>query len=137
MGIQKRLTMILVGKFFQTTAIDVLKDLILTIRNLIIDYLNIIVLISGLVILYFVLTRVFFRGSVYKTAQKEPMCVLTMAGRERSLEYLGKFGELRGVEVQVIEYLRENKNVSKRYLERTFGVTPVRTLIEKGMIGII
>ncbi len=135
--IQKRITMIPVGSALQTTAIDVLKDLITALRDLIIDYINIIVLIIGVVILYFVLTRVIFKGSVYKSAHRESMCVLTMAGRERSLEYLERFGEIRGAEVQVIEYLRGNKNVSKKYLEKTFGVTSVRTLIEKGMIKVV
>lgn len=116
---------------------DVLNDLLTNAADFIDKYLNYIVIAIGIVILYFVLTRVFFRGTVYKTSHKDPLYVLTMAGRERSLEYLEKFGEIKGVEVQIINYLRENENVTKKRLEKTFGTGPVRNLVKKGMIKIV
>jgi hypothetical protein len=128
--------MIQVGNVLQTI-IDVLKDMVATIINLISEYLFYIVIVIGLVILYFVLTRTIFRGTVYRTSQKEPIYVLTMSGRERSLEYLEKFGEIKGVEAQIINYLRENENITKKRLEKTFGTAPVRSLVKKGMIKIV
>ncbi|MBU6998871.1 MAG: hypothetical protein HXS41_14360 [Theionarchaea archaeon] len=121
----------------QETASDVLRDLWNAFSNFILTYLLYILVVILLVTIYFVVTRVFLRGSVYKTASKEPMCMLTMSGRERSLEYLERFGELRGIEVQIINYLRKNKTVPKRYLEKTFGAAPVRKLIDENMIRVV
>ncbi|MGC1120312.1 MAG: hypothetical protein WBA22_04385 [Candidatus Methanofastidiosia archaeon] len=121
----------------QETALDVLRDLWTALTNFILTYLLYILMVILLVIVYIVVTRMFLRGSVYKTAAKEPMCILTMSGRERSLEYLERFGELRGIEVQIINYLRKNKTVPKRYLEKTFGAAPVRRLIDDNMIKVV
>ncbi|MBU7013579.1 MAG: hypothetical protein HXS52_11375 [Theionarchaea archaeon] len=121
----------------QETALSVLRDLWNALVNFILTYLLYILVVVLLVTVYVVVTRVFLRGSVYRTAAKEPMCVLSMAGRERSLEYLERFGELRGIEVQIINYLRKNKTVPKRYLEKTFGAAPVRRLIDDNMIKVV
>lgn len=128
--------MIQVGNVLQGGT-DMLKDLETDITDFINEHLNIIVIVIGLVILYFVLTRTIFRGTVYRTSQKEPIYVLTMSGRERSLEYLEKFGEIKGVEAQIINYLRENENITKKRLEKTFGTAPVKNLVKKGMIKIV
>lgn len=121
----------------QETALDVLRDLWNAFTNFILTYLFYIVIGILLVIVYVVITRVFLRGSVYKTSAKEPMCMLTMSGRERSLEYLERFGELRGIDVQIINYLRKNKTVPKKYLEKTFGAAPVKRLIDDNMIRVV
>jgi hypothetical protein len=121
----------------QETAVSVFEDIWNVLKELYETYELYILIVIGLVVAYFALTRTIFRGSVYKTAQREPMCILTMAGRERSLEYLEKFGEIRGIEAQVIKYLRKNRSVPKKHLERTFGKVPVKNLIDDKMIKIV
>ncbi|MBU7012937.1 MAG: hypothetical protein HXS46_19825 [Theionarchaea archaeon] len=106
-------------------------------ENLYSEYKLFILTIIAVIILYFVITRLLFRGTVYKTAQKEPSCFLTMAGRERSLEYLEKFGEMRGIEAQVIRYLRKHGSVPLKHLEKTFGREVIQKLLKNGMIAIV
>lgn len=106
-------------------------------ENLYSEYKLFILTIIAVIILYFVITRLLFRGTVYKTAQKEPSCFLTMAGRERSLEYLEKFGEMRGIEAQVIRYLRKHGSVPLKRLEKTFGREVIQKLLKDGMIAIV
>ena len=125
------------GKFVLENEISVFEDLINFIVDLVEDYLQWIVIALGFIVLYFVLTRVLLRGTIYRTARKEPMCVLTMSGRERSLEYLEKFGGIRGIEAQVIRYLRKHGSVPRKQLENTFGVDAIRKLLEDEFIKIV
>ncbi len=119
------------------TAITIVRDILNSLKDLIITNLQYILIAIGLILLYFVLTRLFLRGTVYKTARKEPVCVLSMSGRERSLEYLERFGEMKGIDAQVIRYLRKHGSVPKKYLEKTFGENVIQKLIEQGMIEVM
>jgi len=121
----------------QETAITIVRDILNSLKDLIITNLQYILIAIGLILLYFVLTRLFLRGTVYKTARKEPVCVLSMSGRERSLEYLERFGEMKGIDAQVIRYLRKHGSVPKKYLEKTFGENVIQKLIEQGMIEVM
>ena len=98
----------------QQGIIEILKDMWQTLLAQVIEFYVYILIAIGLVVLYFVVTKVILRAKVYKTAQKEPACVLSMSGRERSLEYLEKFGSITGLEAQVIRYLRKRKLNSLR-----------------------
>jgi hypothetical protein len=120
----------------QDTVFDIFKNLFIDVKNLIIQYLVYILAVIALILLYLVLTRVVFRGSVYQTKRRGAICTLTMAGEERSLEYLERFEEMKGIDIQVIEYLRKNQSVPQRKLENTFGSAPLKRLIEKGMIKV-
>ena len=121
----------------QETAVSVLRDLFDFVWILITGFWQYILLVIGIIALYFVITRVVLRGTTYKTAAKEPACVLTMSGRERSLEYLEKFGGVRGVEAQAIRYLRKHGTVPKKQMEKVFGVEAVKKLMEDGFITIV
>jgi len=125
------------NSFLQQGIIEILKDMWKTLLALVIEFYVYILIAVGLVVLYFVVTRVFLRAKVYKTAQKEPACVLSMSGRERSLEYLEKFGSITGLEAQVIRYLRKHQTVPVKRLEKTFGKDVIRKLIERGMIAVV
>lgn len=125
------------GYLLQETAVTILKDLVNTFITFLIDYFQYILIGLALILIYVIVTRLLLRGTVYKTAQRDPMCILTMSGRERSLEYLERFGELKGVDAQVIRYLRKYGQVPKKNLEKTFGTHVVNKLIEDGMISVI
>ncbi|MBU7017548.1 MAG: hypothetical protein HXS44_08565 [Theionarchaea archaeon] len=125
------------GNLLQETAASVIRDLLEFFRTLIVAFWQYILIVLGLIALYFILTRVVLRGTTYKTAAKEPTCVLTMSGRERSLEYLERFGGIRGVEAQAIRYLRKHGEVPRKQLEKVFGTKAVKQLAEDGFISII
>ncbi|MGD2248714.1 MAG: hypothetical protein PVF58_09930 [Candidatus Methanofastidiosia archaeon] len=120
----------------QDTVFDIFKNLFIDVKNIIIQYLVYILAVIALILLYLVLTRVVFRGSVYRTERKGAICTLTMAGEERSLEYLERFEGMKGIDIQVIEYLRKNQSIPQRKLEKTFGSAPVKRLIEMGLIKV-
>lgn len=124
------------GSLLQETA-SALEDTLDSLKSLFVTYQLFILIGVGLVILYFVVTRVVFRGTVYKAARKESVCVLTMAGRERSLEYMEKFGEVKGIEAQIIRYLRKHGSIPKKYIEKTFGSKPLQALLEEGLVKIV
>ncbi len=124
------------GVFLQQTIVTIFKDMWESLKQFIIRYQVRILSVIALIVVYFVVTRVLLRGKVYKTAQKEAVCLLTMSGRERSLEYLEKFGGMTGVEVQVVKFLRERGDVPKKYLEKTFGTKAVQKLIDNNMIEV-
>lgn len=125
------------GSLLQETTASALEDTLDSLKTFFATYQSFILIGVGLVILYFVVTRVLLRGTVYKTAQREPVCVLTMAGRERSLEYMEKFGEVKGIEAQIIRYLRKHGSIRKKYIEKTFGSKPLQALLEEGLVKIV
>ncbi len=116
---------------------SVFEDMWNSLKSLVITFRLFILIAVGLVILYVILTRVVLRPRVYKTAQKEPTCVLSMAGRERSLEYLEKFGGLTGLEIQVVKYLRKRRSVPYKKLGATFGEEVIQKLVKKGMVKVV
>lgn len=115
---------------------SIFENLWSTLKSFVITFRLFILIAVGLVILYLIMTRVILRPRVYKTARKEPTCVLSMAGRERSLEYLEKFGGMTGLEIQVVTYLRKHGSVPYRTLGKTFGEEVIQKLIKKGMVGV-
>lgn len=121
----------------QESAPSAIEDVVSRLKGFFETYQLFILIAVGLIILYVVVTRLILRGTVYKTARKEPMVALSMSGRERSLEYLEKFGEMKGVDAQVIRYLRKHGSLPKKQLEKTFGSHVIRRLIEQGMIRIV
>lgn len=125
------------GILLQDTVFDIFKNLFYDVKSLIMEYIIYILAVIALILLYLVLTRVLFKGSVYQTKRRGAICTLSMAGEERSLEYLERFEDMKGIDIQVIEYMRKNQTVPKRQLEKTFGSAPVRRLIEKGMLKIV
>lgn len=129
--------MILVYSILQESATSVIEDIVNLLKSLFSTYQLYILIAVGLIILYFVVTRLIFRGTIYKSARKEPMVALSMSGRERSLEYLERFGEMKGVDAQVIRYLRKHGSLPKKQLEKTFGSKVIRRLIEKEMIKVV
>ncbi|KYK35873.1 MAG: hypothetical protein AYK19_01325 [Theionarchaea archaeon DG-70-1] len=133
----ERYIMILVYSILQESATSVIEDIVNLLISLFSTYQLYILIAIGLIILYFVVTRLIFRGTIYKSARKEPMVTLSMSGRERSLEYLERFGEMKGVDAQVIRYLRKHGSLPKKQLEKTFGSKVIRRLIEKGMIRVV
>ena len=125
------------GRVLQETTSSVIEGLVDTLKGIFETYSFYILIVVGIVLLYFLVTRVLLRGTVYKTARKEPMVVLTMTGRERSLEYLERFGGIKGVEAQVIRYLRKHGSLPRKKLEKTFGTNAIKALVEDGYVNIV
>jgi hypothetical protein len=125
------------GRVLQETAPSVVEGLVDTLKGIFETYSFYILIVIGIVLLYFVVTRVLLRGTVYKTARKESMVILTMTGRERSLEYLERFGGIKGLEAQVIRYLRKHGSLPRKQLEKTFGTKAIKALVEDGYVNIV
>jgi hypothetical protein len=124
------------GNLFLQSIVSRLREIWNSLENFFGIFWDIILIVAGIIILYLVVTRVFLRGTTYKTARKESTCVLTMPGRERSLEYLERFGGIKGVEAQAIRYLRKHGPIPKKNLEKTFGSNVIKALLEDGFIKI-
>ena len=115
---------------------SIFSDIMTTLEELFYAYSMYVFMVLGLVLIYLILTRVIFRGTTYQISKKGKVCVLTMAGKERSLEYMQKFGGMKEIEVRTIEYLRTHKSVSYKKLEDAVGEDVIQNLMREGFIEI-
>jgi len=115
---------------------SIFSDILNTLEELFYTYSMYIFIAIGLVVIYLVLTRVIFRGTTYRTSRKGKVCILTMAGKERSLEYMYKFAGMKEIEVRTLEYLRKYKSVSHKKLEEAVGEDVIQKLVREGFVEI-
>ncbi|MBU7044716.1 MAG: hypothetical protein HXS47_14080 [Theionarchaea archaeon] len=124
------------GRVLQVEFNSVFSDIMQTLEDFFFSYSMYIFIVAGLIIIYLILTRVIFRGTIYKTAKKGKVCLLTMAGEERSLDYMRKFGGMKEIEVRTIKYLRKYNSVPYKKLEEAVGKDTIRNLVENGLLKV-
>jgi hypothetical protein len=101
--------------------------------NFIVDNPMIIVVIIAAIILYALVNHLVFRYRGYQPREKT-MCALSVAGKERSLEYLRDFTQIPPEQLEIVKYLRSNEPVSTVALSKRFGKHNVEALIHKEYI---
>ncbi len=92
-----------------------------------------IVLILAVIILYALASHLRFRYKGYQPREKT-MCILSIAGKERSLEYLRDFTHMPPEQIEIINYLRSHEPVPVTALSNRFGKHNVEALIHKEYI---
>lgn len=98
-----------------------------------IDNLQYIVLIIVAVIAYAVASHVFFRMKGYQPSGKSE-CILTVMGKERSLDYIRSFTHMSPQQIEIIKYLRKNESAPLNALCKRYGKENVEMLIRKNYI---
>jgi len=86
-----------------------------------------------IVIVYAVASHFFFRVKGYQPQQKT-ICTLSIAGKERSLDYLKTFTHMTQEQIAIIQYLREKESASRSALSKRFGKQNVDILIRQEYI---
>jgi hypothetical protein len=124
------------GSALQIEFESVFSDIVDTIKELFFAYSLYIYIGIGLIFTYILLTRVIFRGTIYKTSKKGKICTLTMAGEERSLEYMYKFGGMNEIEIRTIQYLRKYNSVPYKKLKEAVGEDTIGNLVKNGLLKI-
>ena len=110
--------------------IDAIVDVLYGIFAFIVGHPLYIALILTAIIIYAVASHVFFRVKGYQPVDKA-MCSLSIAGKERSLEYLQNFTHMSQAQIAVIKYLRKNEPVARSTLNKRFGKRNVDILIHQ------
>jgi hypothetical protein len=124
------------GSALQIEFGSVFSDILETIKEIFFTYELYIYVAIGLIFIYIILTRVIFRGTTYKTSKRGKVCMLTMAGEERSLEYMHKFGGMKEIEIRTIQYLRKYNSVPYDKLSEAVGEETIDNLVENGLLKI-
>jgi len=62
------------------------------------------------------------------------MCILTVMGKERSLDYLKSFTHMTPEQISIINYLRKNETAPLGALAKRFGKENVEILIRRQYI---
>ncbi|KYK38918.1 MAG: hypothetical protein HXS46_12020 [Theionarchaea archaeon] len=99
----------------------------------VIDNLQYVVLILVAIIAYAVASHVFFRMKGYQPSGKS-VCILTVMGKERSLDYLRSFTHMSPQQIETIRYLRKNESAPFNALCKRYGKENVEVLIRKDYI---
>jgi hypothetical protein len=118
------------------TVIDSIVDALYTAFNFIMTHPMYFVLIFVAIIIYAVVSHVFFKVKGYQP-QDKTLCTLSIAGKERSLDYLKNFTHMSQEQIAVISYLRKHEQVSLSALIKRFGRKNVDPLIRKEYIRLI
>jgi len=113
--------------------IDSVVNGLVKIFDFIISNYIIFVLIFVAIIIYAVASHVFFKTKGYQPKDRA-MCTLSIAGKERSLEYLQNFTHMSPEQIAVIKYLRENEPIPLNILAKRFGKRNVMILVRQEYI---
>lgn len=113
--------------------IDSIVNGLVKIFDFIISNYIIFVLILVAIIIYAIASHVFFKTKGYQPKDRA-MCTLSIAGKERSLEYLQSFTHMSPEQITVIKYLRENEPVPLNILVKRFGKRNVMILVRQEYI---
>lgn len=113
--------------------IDSIVNGLVKIFDFIISNYIIFVLILVAIIIYAIASHVFFKTKGYQPKDRA-MCTLSIAGKERSLEYLQSFTHMSPEQIAVIKYLRENEPVPLNILVKRFGKRNVMILVRQEYI---
>jgi hypothetical protein len=113
--------------------IDYIVSILSRIFNFIVEHPQYVVIILAGIILYAIINHLVFRLGGFQPREKT-MCVLSMMGKERSLDYLRTFTHMPSEQVEIIKYLRKNEPVSLGPLGKRFGKHNVELLIRQEYI---
>ncbi len=92
-----------------------------------------IVIIFVAIIAYAIASHVMFRYKGYQPTEGKT-CILSIMGKERSLDYLKNFTHMSPEQIAIISYLRKNESAPLGALVRRFGKENVEVLIRKEYI---
>ncbi|MGD2249886.1 MAG: hypothetical protein PVF58_15875 [Candidatus Methanofastidiosia archaeon] len=115
------------------STIDSVVDKLTAIYTFIRTHPEYIIIILSIIVLYAVINHVMFKMKGYQPGEKT-MCILSVFGKERSLEYLRDFTHMPQGQIEVIKYLRKNEPVSLNTLIKRFGRENVGPLITEEYI---
>lgn len=113
--------------------IDAIVDALYEVFYFIITHPQYVILILAAIIAYAVVSHVFFKAKGYQPKDKA-MCTLSIAGKERSLDYLKRFTHMPEEQIAVIYYLRKNESAPLSALSKRFGRGNIQELIRRGYI---
>jgi hypothetical protein len=113
--------------------IDAIVDAFVSAFYFIISHPQYIIIILAAIIIYAVVNHVFFKVKGYQP-QDKAVCTLSIAGKERSLDYLRGFTHVTEEQIAAIDYLRKNEPVPLSALSKRFGKRNVQILIRQGYI---
>lgn len=115
------------------STIDGLVDKFTAIYDFIRTHPEYIIIVLAIIILYAVINHVMFKMKGYQPGKKT-MCILSVFGKERSLEYLENFTHMPQGQIEVIKYLRKNEPIPLNTLIKRFGKENVGPLINEEYI---
>jgi hypothetical protein len=115
--------------------IDTIVSGLVSIFDFIIGHPVYIVVVIAAIITYAVASHILFRTKGYQPRDRS-MCILSIAGKERSLEYLQNFTHMSSEQIATIKYLRENEPVPLNVLSKRFGKRNVMILIRQDYINL-
>lgn len=110
------------------TLTDSIVETLKGIFDFIVGHPEYIVLILAAIILYALASHLVFKYRGYQPREKT-MCILSIAGKERSLEYLRDFTHMSPEQIEIIRYLRSHEPVPVAALSKRFGKHNVDALI--------
>jgi hypothetical protein len=113
--------------------IDYMVNILSRIFNFIVEHPQYIVIVLAAIILYAIINHLVFKIRGFQPGEKT-MCVLSIMGKERSLDYLRTFTHMPPEQVEIIEYLRKNEPVSLGPLGKRFGKHNVESLVRQEYI---
>jgi len=115
------------------TIIDTIVSAFTRAFQFIVEHPLYIVLIFGAIIAYAIASHLRFRYKGYQP-QEGKMCILTVMGKERSLDYLKSFTHMTPEQISIINYLRKNETAPLGALAKRFGKENVEILIRRQYI---
>ncbi|MBU7040322.1 MAG: hypothetical protein HXS45_05895 [Theionarchaea archaeon] len=92
-----------------------------------------IVLIIAAIVAYAAISHLLFRMKGYQPREKT-LCTLSIAGKERSLEYLRDFTHMSAQQIEAIKHLREHEPVPAATMVKRFGKENIEELIRREYI---
>jgi hypothetical protein len=113
--------------------IDTVVDTLTGIFNFVAAHPIYIVLIVAAIIVYAAVSHLMFRMKGYQPREKT-LCTLSIAGKERSLEYLRDFTHMSPQQIEAIKHLREHEPVPVAAMTKRFGKESIEELIRREYI---
>ncbi|MBU7015771.1 MAG: hypothetical protein HXS52_09595 [Theionarchaea archaeon] len=115
------------------SVIDTIVDALTGFYEFIVAHPLYIAIIVIAVIVYAAVSHLFFRMKGYQPREKT-LCTLSIAGKERSLEYLRDFTHMSPQQIEAIEHLREHEPVPIAAMAKRFGKDSIEELVRREYI---
>lgn len=113
--------------------IDAIVNALTSAFNFIMGHPMYFVLIFLAIIAYAIASHLFFKAKGYQPRDRST-CILSIIGKERSLDYLQNFTHMPPEQIEIIKYLRQNESASVSALIKRYGRENVETLVRQEYI---